>query len=345
MNDIEKEIEKDFEEEKESERKEDNIKRINQINNVQDKKKKIIIICMIILILALVGVIIYLIFNSKDKEVISENKDNPRDSNTTIEEEQERLGYVSCDENTSLLNVRNSTTGEIIDGLSCYQKVTIEEELSETENCSKWYKISYQKHGSNYTGYACSTYIKDQTIDNNTEEEVRNLLDRALDYNQQSTSKVFCGNTSESKKIEFTTEAGQLEGEYLKSEFKSLDDLKEYLTSFMDESLIKELKLADNNNPKYYDNYYEIDGNLYCRNYSNSGITNTYTGNYNIEIIGSTKDEITANIAYEYIKDLEKCTVSNISECPNTNFEYNLGKVIIKKSGDNFIINELDFPN
>jgi len=33
------------------------------------------------------------------------------------------------------LNVRNSTSGDIIDGLSCYKEVTIEEELPGTDNC------------------------------------------------------------------------------------------------------------------------------------------------------------------------------------------------------------------
>ena len=45
-----------------------------------------------------------------------------------------------------------------------------------------------------------------------------------------------------------------------------------------------DLKLSDINNPKQYDNYYEIDGNLYCRNYSGKGWKSNYTGNYNIEI-------------------------------------------------------------
>ena len=36
-------------------------------------------------------------------------------------QKEENIGYVSCDDNTSLLNVRNSTTGDIIDGLSLIQ--------------------------------------------------------------------------------------------------------------------------------------------------------------------------------------------------------------------------------
>ena len=44
------------------------------------------------------------------------------------------------------------------------------------------------------------------------------------------------------------------------------------------------------------DNYYEIDGNLYCRNYSNKGWLSRYTNNYNIEI-----DNINENTDNEWI--------------------------------------------
>lgn len=77
----------------------------------------------------------------------------------------------------------------------------IEQELSGTENCSKWYKINYQKHDSAYTGYVCSSYIREKNTDLLLEEKVREVLDKALDYNKQNTTKVFCGNTSDSKKL------------------------------------------------------------------------------------------------------------------------------------------------
>lgn len=325
------------------ERKDDAvIKKRKVINNNHDKKK-IIIILITIFVLLVFGIIFFLIFTSKDKDTNTAD-DDIKLQDDLPPEKKENLGYVLCDDNTALLNVRNSITGEIVDGLSCYKEVVIEQELSGTENCSKWYKINYQKHDSAYTGYVCSSYIREKNTDLLLEEKVREVLDKALDYNKQNTTKVFCGNTSDSKKIKFTTLEGQLEGEYLKSEFESLDKLKEYLMSFMSENLIENLKLSDINDPNYYDNYYEIDGNLYCRNYANSGLTSGYTENYDIEITDTSNNKIVVNIAYEYIKDLEKCNIDNILKCSNSDLEYNIGKVVIEKNNDNYVIVEMDFP-
>ena len=118
----------------------------------------------------------------------------------------------------------------------------------------------------------------------------------------------------------------------------------------MDNSLIDtNLKLSDYNNPKMYDNYYEIDGSLYCRGYSGKGYRTLYTGNYNLEIANVTDSRIDVNIAYEYItektdqKENNKCTTDNLSSCKNSDFEYKLGKIVINKKEDKYIINKMDF--
>ena len=50
---------------------------------------------------------------------------------------------------------------------------------------------------------------------------------------------------------------------------KETKDIVKLIAGIQIESLIKtELKLSDINNKRLYDDYYEIDGNLYCRNYS-----------------------------------------------------------------------------
>ena len=51
---------------------------------------------------------------------------------------------------------------------SCFKEVTILEELEGTDNCNKWYKISYNKRGKNYTGYSCGTYISKKNVDSST---------------------------------------------------------------------------------------------------------------------------------------------------------------------------------
>ena len=144
--------------------KEDNSDMKMKLNRSNDDNKKKIIMYVVIgvVVLILILVMIYIILGNKndntdnkknDVDIVNKNEDKDKDTNKS------NMGYVSCDDNTSLLNVRNSTSGDIIDGLSCYKEVTIEEELPGTDNCKKWYKVSYVKRGSIYTVDACCTYI------------------------------------------------------------------------------------------------------------------------------------------------------------------------------------------
>ncbi|MBQ8192767.1 MAG: hypothetical protein IJZ46_01695 [Bacilli bacterium] len=357
MNDIERQIEGDFEEENGGIQEEDNnIKlKLNNYKNDDNKKKIILYVVIGALIVSLLGVIIYLVFNRDNNG--NNNTDNPtvNDDNNVTDNignnlEEDNTAYVICDENTALLNVRNSTTGDIIDGLSCYKELTIEEELPGTDNCPLWYKISYKKRGSNYTGYSCATYIKKDEISEETKKVVEELIDKANDYYENNYLKAFCGNTSGSKEIEFDddSEMGKITGNYLKSEYKTLDELKNYLLSFLDEDVFtSKLKLSDINNAKYYDDYYEIDGNLYCRNYSGKGWLTYYTDNYDYEIVSVSDNKISVNIAYEYLNEEnlygEKCNLNNLSSCSNANFNYELGKVVIEKIDGNYIITRMDF--
>ena len=200
----------------------------------------------------------------------------------------------------------------------------MEEELDKTDNCDKWYKVTYKKHDNNYTGYVCSTYINKINVDESTYKKVTELISKANDYYDKTRLMPYCGKTTEEKKIKFTEGNGTFEGEYWKSEFKSLEELKNYLLDFMDNSLIDtNLKLSDYNNPKMYD--------------------------YNLEIANITDSRIDVNIAYEYItektdqKENNKCTTDNLSSCKNSDFEYKLGKIVINKKEDKYIINKMDF--
>lgn len=349
MNDIEKQIEDSFKNDS-LKKEDDNINnRINHRGN-KDKNKKIIYILLFLAIIIIISLIVYLMINKRNNLVEDNKPIENKEEKDKENQKEENIGYVSCDDNTSLLNVRNSTTGDIIDGLSCYQKITIEEELDKTDNCDKWYKVTYKKHDNNYTGYVCSTYIKKINVDESTYKKITELISKANDYYDKTRLMPYCGKTTEEKKIKFTEGNGTFEGEYWKSEFKSLEELRNYLLDFMDNSLIDtNLKLSDYNNPKMYDNYYEIDGNLYCRGYSGKGYRTLYTGNYNLEIANITDSRIDVNIAYEYItektdqKENNKCTTDNLSSCKNSDFEYKLGKIVINKKEDKYIINKMDF--
>ena len=88
-----------------------------------------------------------------------------------------------------------------------------------------------------------------ENLVNNT----RSLIDKAQEYYDNSGLKAYCGSTNGTKTIDFDD---NMTGEYVKSEYKTLEELKNYLYSFLDKSLIKQkLELSDINKPKYYDNY------------------------------------------------------------------------------------------
>ena len=348
MNDIEKQIEGVTEEapleDKEINKEEDSISH-KSYNSGNNKNKKITIYIVIgVLLLIVVSLLAYIIIGNDDKDNNIDNNDKEVIDNSTKEDEEEKtnsLGYVSCDDNTGLLNVRNSVGGTIIDGLSCYKEVTIEEELEKTEVCDKWYKISYTKKGSDYTGYACGTYIKKQEVAKEVIISAKSLIDKANDYYENNVLKAYCGTSSNesTKTIDF---GNNMTGTYIKSEYKSIDELKKYLLTFLDEDLLTiKLELSDINNPKYYDNYYEIDGNLYCRAYAGKGWMTTYTGNYNIEVISHNDSKTVLNIAYEYIGENAGCTLEELSSCGRNDFTYEIGKVTI----ENNIITKIDFHN
>ena len=342
MNDIEKQIE-EIDVEEVVNKEEDTIKHKLNRNREEDKKKKIIMYIIIgVLFLLLVGLLIYILLDNKEPE--NNNVDNNEIVNGDTyepvnDEPTSNLGYVSCDDNTALLNVRNSTSGNIIDGLSCYKEVTILEELEGTDTCDNWYRISYDKNGNNYTGYSCGTYIKKLEVSSSIISNVRNLIDKANDYYDNSVLRAYCGNTTETRTIAFEDNKT---GEYVKSEYKTIDELKSYLLSFLDKDLIDvKLELSDINNPKYYDNYYEIDGALYCRNYASKGWNTYYTGNYDIEITSFTDNKIIGNIAYKYIDENSDCKLEEISSCSRNDFIYDIGEIII----ENNIITKMDFHN
>ena len=132
MNDIEKQIEDSFKDDS-LKKEDDNINnRINHRGN-KDKNKKIIYILLFLAIIIIISLIVYLMINKRNNLVEDNKPIENKEERDKENQKEENIGYVSCDDNTSLLNVRNSTTGDIIDGLSCYQKITIEEELDKTE--------------------------------------------------------------------------------------------------------------------------------------------------------------------------------------------------------------------
>lgn len=350
MEDIEKEIagEEIHGTTKEVEKEDDTIKFSKPRGN-NDRKRNIIIIILVGVAIILIGVIVFLALGKKDTNTKDDKEVTDKTSEVVKEETGKKVSYVSCDDNTALLNVRNSSTGDIIDGLSCYKEIEILEEVEGTDKCDKWYRVSYNKHGSSYTGYVCSKYIKDSSSDSLALKKYKSVIDKANKYYESNVLMVYCGETKGTKTVNITEDGHTFEGQYSKSEFKSIDELKKHILTFLDESLIKvKLEVADFNNPKMYDNYYEIDGNLYCRNYAGKGWITYYTGNYDIEVVSETDNKVNIKIAYEYLDEDKldedgKCSINNISSCSNSYFKYVIGEITLSKDNDNYIVTKMNF--
>ena len=115
MNDIEKQIEDSFKDDS-LKKEDDNINnRINHRGN-KDKNKKIIYILLFLAIIIIISLIVYLMINKRNNLVEDNKPIENKEEKDKENQKEENIGYVSCDDNTSLLNVRNSTTGDIIDG-------------------------------------------------------------------------------------------------------------------------------------------------------------------------------------------------------------------------------------
>ena len=333
--------------EKENKRKEDDNIRFSKMGSNQDKKRNIIIIVFIVIAVILIGVIgIITLTKEGDK---SNNKDDDNTEEVVKEDINKKVSYVACDDASGHLNVRNSIAGDIIDGLSCFEEVELLEEAGSSDICDKWYRVNYQRKGNTYTGYVCGKYVKESITDATSIKKMREVIDKVNKYYDDNQVMVYCGGTTDSKTIQIKEDGHTFDAQYLKSEFKSIEELKKYILTFMDESLIKvKLEVSDYNNPKMFDNYYEIDGNLYCRNYSAKGWHNLYTGNYNIEVVSETENIINLRIAYEYLDENKVdenggCSLTNISSCPTSYFKYVIKNATLSRNNGNYIVTKMEF--
>lgn len=312
-------------------------------------RKIIIYLSISLLIVIFLIILIYFYVRESTKP-----SNNLLDEEEIKEEEQENIqsvssgpssdniSYVSCDDSTVLLNVRKEPSGSIIDGLSCYKEISILDEIPGDSTCPKWYQVKYSKISGNYTGYVCSDYIKTSPYSKEEITKVQELISKALTYYSETAILPYCGETIGTKEVIIDKE----KYEYLKSKYKSLSALTSYLYTFLDKSLIpSSMKLSDANNLKYGDDYFEIDGNLYCRGYSNKEEKRTFTGNYNIELANITSSTKEVNISYEYLSPNSTCTLNSLKTCQNKDFLYDLKKIQISTQNSMDIITSINPPN
>lgn len=138
----------------------------------------------------------------------------------------------------------------------------------------------------------------------------RTLYDKLTEIYETSNLIPYCGynyiqaitNASD----EFSAE-GFDNVKYLKTNFNSLDDLKNALRNYLSDDLIKDLVtgdvVTDLKNLKVYSNYLIKDNTLYCRAYTGAGYMTLYANNYEMTIKSIDEKEITFNIKSKYVKE------------------------------------------
>ena len=182
----------------------------------------------------------------------------------------------------------------------------------------------------------------------------KELYDKATTVHETWQLLPYCGVSSEelnNKKIENIGKASRM----YESDFKDLNELKEYLATFLSteiinqhikEEAITDLSILDQDNKEYTD-YAIKDGKLYCRFNTGKGWLSRYLNNYDMKVNTIKNDLIIydvklANVA-EYVatQTNSKCTYGGkISDCKENEIEYVDTKFIIKKVNDNWIVTD-----
>lgn len=189
----------------------------------------------------------------------------------------------------------------------------------------------------------------------------RSLYDKATEIYETSTLIPYCGynytlaisNASD----EFSAEEYD-NLKYLKTNYKSLDDLKNALRSYLSDELINGLitqdAVIDLRDLKLYSNYLIKDNVLYCRAYTGAGYMTLYANDYEMSIKSIDENKITFNIKSKYAKQnaSQECinavldnTISS-SICNADDFEYkDTTFTINKNSNNNWVVTEFVLHN
>ncbi len=179
----------------------------------------------------------------------------------------------------------------------------------------------------------------------------KELYDKATKVYETWQLLPYCGErVTNEKTVNFKSGSTMYESNY-----KNLEELKNYLSTFLSEEIInshiKETAITDEtilDTPgKEYTNYLVKDGKLYCRSNSGKGWLSRYLDNYEIKV-NTIKDDIIiydvklANVSeYTATQTNSKCTYdSKISDCKENEIEYVDTKFIIKKINDNWVVTD-----
>lgn len=188
-------------------------------------------------------------------------------------------------------------------------------------------------------------------------EKGKELYDRAVEIFDMWLLKPYCGYSEEellntnSLKIEALGDAGNGNGKYYASDFKSLDELKEYLRKYLSEDIVEknvvktkkygnktlykyveDISLLNSKDEDYsYVDYVLKDNVIYCRLQTGKGYYSSYTGKYDITLSDKSDDEISYKIVSYYDEDGKITTKET--------------KFVIVNENNNWIISEYVVPH
>lgn len=185
----------------------------------------------------------------------------------------------------------------------------------------------------------------------------KELYDKANEIYETWVLLPYCGvarnDISEQKSYDLGGDSGIGTGQYYKTVFKDLDDLKKYLSKWLAEDVIEnkitETAVTDLNllkNLEYaYTKYVIKDNNLYCRIDTGKGWLTTYANYYDISIDVLENDKITYNIKSYYVDNMEaECRSSgyvSVNSCDESEISTKDTKFVIEKNAaDNWIVSE-----
>ncbi len=191
-------------------------------------------------------------------------------------------------------------------------------------------------------------------------EEGKKLYDKATEIYEIWQLYPYCGlNPNE---YEGDTEAlGDSElgnGEYYKSNFSSLEDLKKYLTQWLSEDIVnskvvkefkvdgeveynyvEDLSLLKGNEKYAYVDYVLKDNALYCRLETGKGWMSSYYG-YDIKVDSIEEDKIVYTVTSKYIKESSECS----ENCKDEDLNYKDTKFVIERnSSGKFVVTNYTF--
>lgn len=175
----------------------------------------------------------------------------------------------------------------------------------------------------------------------------KELYDKATEIYETWALVPYCGFTyqevTEQKEENFGYDV-----RYYDSGMKNLEELKQHLSQWLSEEIIKE-KITETaitdvsllKEQKYsFTNYIEKDGKLYCRAHTGKGWLTYYLNEYDLSVEKIDNNTIVYSVKSAYAnykaqENYSKCLSGNIKDCKEDEIEYKDTTFVIEKNESN----------